>query len=243
MLAVGGCATGFDKSNTNAIKRIAVIAPENPPGHVPVVVPPSGPTAVYVPSGGGLIGAVVVGVAVGLIQGAQKNAANQQAADTDAALRQDYATFLANGNVALGDELADDTRNALRRDGYDVVDGGKSADAQGADAILTFEIIDLGIGAGFGSDLISPQLKVRATLRKASAKTIIYEKTYHYAGQVHSMWDEPIQADSKYTVFWQEIRADHDKLLIEGIRAGALEISNHIGTAMNSTQITASAAR
>lgn len=228
-LALTGCSTGFSKSSAGAVRRIAVEEPENPTGIVPVpdMSAASGSGAVYVPPGGGLIGAAVAGLAKGIVEGAMKEKSAPENAPPPNGL-----TFLADYNFKIGTLIAENMRSALTAEGYLVVPASAIDDA---DAVVSFKIIELGYMYGFDG-MWHPNLQVRVTLRNARTKSTLFQETYHYTGFVHSMWDEAIDADPQYAATAKDMFGDNDKLLFESLRSGVEKIAGRASGAMRPSQ-------
>lgn len=214
IVALTGCATAtaYDKSNIAAIKRIVVIRPDDPPGVVPSIDPHIAALATGEPTPERNPLSALVG---GLAQGIGDHLVKDQAKKFPQPNRN---SFLVNRGVKMGSLLADDMRSALAAEGYTVVAGGDPADA-----VLSFDIVQLGYGIG-PDEKWYPYLKITVSMKNSGTKSLLFQRTYHYAVAGQSTWDEGIDADPRYSGDSATMFADNEKLLFESLRVGIEKI-------------------
>lgn len=125
-------------------------------------------------------------------------------------------------------------RRALAAEGYTVVSAGAPADSDGADAVVSFKIVEVGYLFGF-DHLWHPNLQLWVTLRNTRTKSTLFKQIYHYTGFVHTVWAEQIDPDPQYAATTADMFADNDKLLLESLRAGVEKIVARAAVALRPT--------
>jgi hypothetical protein len=214
ILALTGCgtATVYDKSNVAAVKRITVEQPDDPPGVVPSIDPHLAALATGEPTPErSTLSAIVGGLAQGIGDKIVKN-------DAKKFPQPNRNSFLVNRGVKMGSLLADDMRTALAAEGYVVV-----ASTDPADAVVSVEFVELGYRVG-PDEKWYPYLKVKVSMKSTGTKSTLFQRTYHYAVDGQSTWDEGIDADPRYSGDSATMFADNEKLLFESLRVGIEKI-------------------
>jgi len=136
-------------------------------------------------------------------------------------------------NFHLGAELKGVVAEALRRQGYQVLEDGNPT---AVDAVLNVEILGyfktrVPVYAAFGGSVFKPMFAANATLRDASTKRTLFRRLYAYSA-LPAPIDGTIlfRPDPKYSFKTSEEIFDRPQFAAEGFRAAEPVIARFIAS-------------